>query len=138
MWAGAGRTSAPCSALTREFPLSKWRTSIAIPAVVAVAAALASPGHALAQDGGAGLVLSQCAAELGLTEAECACVIETARVDLSERQVDYLMVRIARNDAEIMRMREFMGPFERLAILWAVQRAVAICAPGKDVRMPES
>lgn len=71
-------------------------------------------------------------------ETECACVIDSTKVELSPRQVECLLVRIARNDVEVTRMREFMGLFERLANLFAVQRAVAVCAPGKEVRMPES
>ncbi|MCW5713236.1 MAG: hypothetical protein KIT43_01795 [Bauldia sp.] len=96
------------------------------------------PMPAFAQGERAVFAAGQCAAELGLTEAECACVIDTARVELSERQVDYLMVRIARNDAEVARMRTFMPLGERLAILFAVQRAVGECAPGRRVEIPAS
>ena len=92
----------------------------------------------LAQGERAAFAADQCAAELGLTEAECACVLDTARVGLSERQVDYLFVRIARNDAEVARMRTFMPLGERLAIFFAVQRAVGECAPGRRVEVPRS
>ncbi|MCC6735262.1 MAG: hypothetical protein IT534_03920 [Bauldia sp.] len=80
----------------------------------------------------------QCSAELGLTAAECACVMTAARVDLSERQIDYFMVRIARNDAEVERMRTFMPLGERLAILVAIQRAAEDCIPGRRIEIPPS
>jgi len=96
------------------------------------------PTPASTQGERAAFVAEECAGELGLTEAECACVMEAARMVLSERQIDYLMVRIARNDAEVARMRTFMPLGERLAILFAVQRAVEVCAPGKTVAFPAS
>jgi hypothetical protein len=83
-------------------------------------------------------VINQCAAEVGFTEDECACVIETARPQLSERQMEYFQVRIARNDEEVARMRTFMGVLERLAILWTILDAAETCAPGKDVVIPRS
>lgn len=96
------------------------------------------PSPALAQGERAVLVAEQCAAELGITAPECGCIIETVGVELSARQVDYLMVRIARNDAEVERMRTFMPLGERLAILFAVQRAAGQCAPGKRIEIPPS
>lgn len=104
----------------------------------AVAFVVPFSSPALAQGERAAAFAALCTVELGLTVAECTCVIETARVGLSERQIDYLMVRTARNDAEVARMRTFMPLGERLAILFAVQRAVGECAPGKHVEMPAS
>lgn len=104
---------------------------------LAVTTVSASPG-AEAQGERAQFALAQCAAELGLTDAECACVMDEMTDDLSERQIDYFIVRIARNDVEVARMRTFMPLLERLAILFTAQRAVAICAPGKDIEMPRS
>ena len=83
-------------------------------------------------------VLEQCAVELGLTLEECACTLETAQPQLTERQVAYFLVRIARNDAEVERMRAFMPLGERLRILFVVMRAVEDCAPGKEVDLPRS
>lgn len=102
--------------------------------VVSAAMAFPSWGQAPA----ATLVLEQCAAELGLTEDECACTLVDARDHLSQRQIDYLLVRIARNDAEVERMRTFMPLRERLPILWTVTRSVEYCAPGKEFVLPDS
>jgi hypothetical protein len=110
----------------------------------AIAAATISAGGlsfvaslpALAQGERAAFVADQCLAELGLTEAECACVIAMARTGLSARQIDYLMVRIAADVVEVERMRTFMPLGERLAIFFAVQRAAGECAPGKRIEIP--
>ena len=83
-------------------------------------------------------VLAQCAAEVGFTEPECACVLDTVRPDITERQYEYFVARVTRNDAEVARMRTFMGLFERLAILLKVLNAADICAPGKPFEIPES
>lgn len=83
-------------------------------------------------------VLEQCAADLGLTAEECACTLEVARPQLTEQQIAYFLVRIARNQAEVERMRTFMPLGERLPILFIIMRAVRECAPGKDVEMPAS
>ncbi len=82
-------------------------------------------------------MLAQCAEELGYTVAECACVLDTVRPQLTERQVEYFIARVTRNDAEVQRMRTFMGLFERLGILLKVMRAADICAPNKPLNLPE-
>lgn len=83
-------------------------------------------------------VLEQCSAELGLTIEECSCTLETARPQLTERQIAYFLVRTARDEAEVARMRTFMPLRERLPILFIVMRAVETCAPDKDVDLPAS
>ncbi len=102
-------------------------------AIAAIAAAV--PARAQPTDQA---VLDQCAAEIGFTAAECACVLDTIRPDITERQYEYFVARVTRNDAEVQRMRTFMGLFERLAILFKVLNAAETCAPGKPFEMPES
>jgi hypothetical protein len=106
-------------------------------AAAAMAAALGLPNGATAQ-AIEQAVLGQCSAELGLTIEECACTLETARPQLSERQIAYFLVRIARDEAEVARMRTFRPLRERLPILFIIMRAVEFCAPGKDVDLPAS
>jgi hypothetical protein len=109
------------------------RAALAI--VVAISAlSLAAPAPAQVTEQA---MLAQCAEELGYTVAECACVMDTVRPQLTERQVEYFIARVTRNGAEVQRMRIFMGLFERLGILLKVMNAADICAPNKPLNLPE-
>ncbi len=82
-------------------------------------------------------ILAQCAIEMGYTEAECACMMDGVRPRLTQRQIEYFVVRITRNEPEIQRMNTFVGLFERLAILREVRSAAETCAPGKPFELPD-
>ena len=135
---GLGAPGVAALALAGEASRRKAEPSPRCPIVALCAAAILAPLPSLAEGERAGALGAQCAETVGLTAGECTCVIETARADLSQRQVDYLLVRVARDEAEVQRMRQFMGLFERLAILTTVLDAADICAPGKPIALPES
>jgi hypothetical protein len=82
-------------------------------------------------------VLANCVLQMGYTDAECACLMATARPNLTQRQIDYFVARVTRNEAEIQRMNTFVGLFERLAILREFRQAAELCAPGKPFVLPD-
>ena len=82
------------------------------------------------------VVVTECMGQLEVGEPECICVAKRVAVELSERQMAYLAVRIAGNDAEVTRMREFMGFFERIVIVGIVATTVEDCTDGAVTELP--
>lgn len=107
-------------------------------ALMAALAGIIISSEASAAPASEAALIDQCAIELALAPAKCACILDTSKPELSDQQYDYLLVRLARDDAEIARMRTFMGLLQRLAILGVIVRIADICAPDKPFNLPAS
>lgn len=104
-------------------------------ATLALAVLCATPGNAQTERQ---RIQAQCGVEMGYTDAECACLVQTVPQRLTEDELEYIWVRSTRNDDEIRRMNEYISVLDRLHIFLTVRRVARECAPGKPFTLPDS
>lgn len=73
---------------------------------------------------------TRCGEQLQLGTAECACVVDRARIELEPAEVEYAVVRIEENWPEVERQRQILPLGQRLGILFRLIRIVDNCAAG--------
>ncbi len=111
------------------------RVLIAALVTVALTGAVAAQGGPEAEQHLAQLAV-ECDQQLGLDTAKCACVVDDVRKELLPIEIEYAVVRIAENEAEITRLREVLPLGQRLGILFRIIGIVDDCADGAPYNNP--
>lgn len=110
--------------------------------ILKLAAANLLAGAALAQDTTSPVddylaqLALECESQLGLSSTKCACVTDEAAAVLTPIEIEYALVRIALNEAEIARLREVLPIGQRLRILFRIVNIVDECADGEAYNNP--
>lgn len=82
-------------------------------ATTAIISAVLGAGAALANDD---VILASCKAELQLSDSGCACVLDKVHSELSDKQIEFFVAAIGKNQAGMMQAQMALTGAEMMEI----------------------